>query len=99
MSAANPTDPIGCSVSSTELTAAGSRGSDAAINSHPTTWELSARMSSQPALGQLGTSRASPITTPASTQMTAETRVASNSGPASLRKSDPPWRSSSRKPT
>ena len=99
IAAAASTDPIGWSVSSSEVIAAGRRGSEIVIASQPMTCELNASSTSQPAPGQPGTSRASPITMPAAMQSTVAVAVASNSGPAGRRRSTPPRRSSSRKPT
>ena len=47
-SIASNTVATGCSVSTTELMAAGARGSAAAIRSHPSTWAVSASVSSHP---------------------------------------------------
>ena len=99
MSAASASVPIGWTVSRSDVIAAGSRGSVAPMINQPMTWELSASVISHHAPGQLGTSRASPMTRPAATQSTAATAVASHNGPAGRRRSAPPWRSISRKPT
>ena len=72
----------GWSVSSTDVTAAGRRGSEPVIRSHPTTCELNASSTSQPCSGHDGTKSTSPIAMPAMAQPTAATHVASNSGAA-----------------
>ena len=92
------TEPTGWIVSVTDVSAAGSRGSETAISSQPSTCEVSASVSSQPWAGQVGTRSASPITSPATTAATAATAVASNSGPAGRRRSAPAWRSTRMKP-
>ena len=76
------TDPTGWIVSVTDVSAAGSRGSETVISSQPSTCEVSASVSSQACSGQLGTRSASPTASPAITATTAATAVASNSGPA-----------------
>ena len=54
ISAASATEPTGWTVSSSEVIAAGSRGSEMMISSQPSTCELSASVISQPAPGQCG---------------------------------------------
>ena len=51
-------------VSVIEVSAAGSRGSETAISSQPSTCEVSASSSSQPWAGQAGTRSTSPIARP-----------------------------------
>jgi len=98
ISAARSIEPTGWIVSSTEVWAAGRRGSELAISSQPTTCELSASNTSQPCAGQLGARSASPTTSPAAIATTAATAVASKSGPAARRRSLPLERSSRMNP-
>ena len=87
----------GWSVSSTDVTDAGRRGSELVIRSHPSTCELSASSTSQPCSGQDGAKSMSPIAIPAAAQPIAATHVASNSGAAG-REPVPDWRISRMKP-
>jgi hypothetical protein len=92
------TEPTGWIVRIIEVSAAGRRGSEIEISSQPSTCELSASSSSQPADGHAGTMSSAPSASAASSDATAATHVASNSGPAGRRRSSLPCRSVSRKP-
>jgi hypothetical protein len=81
------TDATGWMVSTTEVMAAGSRGRLMLISSQPTTWTPSARRSSQPCDGQLGTSSISPSGSPTARVTNAAASDASKSGPAGRRTS------------
>ena len=98
MSAANTTEQTGWSVSETEVTTAGSRGSEIAIRSQPSTCELRASRISHPCADQLGVQSRSPLASPISAQPIAAAKVASSNGPAGPITPRPPWRSVSRKP-
>src|SRR3954470_13243398 len=72
------TEPTGCIVNRTDVSAAGSRGSDNEISSQPTTCELRASSTSHPCDGHDGTRSMSPMTSPATSENTAAAAVASN---------------------
>ena len=82
IAAAKSTAQTGCSVSETDVTTAGSRGSEIVISSQPTTCELSASRISQPCAEGDGVRSRSPTASPISADPTAAASVASNSGPA-----------------
>src|SRR2546423_4440490 len=75
IAAANKTESTGWRVSSTEVTAAGRRGSDTAITSQPSACELSARRTSQPCARNDGVRSSAPNATPKSAAPSAETAV------------------------
>ena len=72
----------GWSVSDTDVTTAGSRGSEIVISSQPSTCELSASRISQPCAASDGVRSRSPTARPMSAQPIADASVASKSGPA-----------------
>ena len=92
-------EPIGWIISSSEVNAAGSRGSDIVISIQPSTCDVSASVISHAAPGQTGTKCASPQITPMTLATIAAVSVMSNSGPAGRRRSTPPRRSNSSTPT
>jgi hypothetical protein len=94
--APRPTEAIGWIVRIIDVSAAGSRGSENVISSQPTTCEVSASVTSQPALGQVGARSSTPIARPNASEMTAATNDISKSAPAGRRRSIDPWRCTSR---
>ncbi len=94
---ANSTESTGWNVSSTEVSAAGSRGSVIEISSHPSAWELSASSNRYPCAFQPGVQSRLPQTSPIGIVASAQKRVASKSGPAGRRRSRLLSRRTSRK--
>ena len=82
----------GWSISTIEVSTAGSRGSDTEIRSQPSTCDDRARSTSQACDSRPGVQSMSPTTMPPSAENTAPLSVASNSGPAGRRSSALPWR-------
>ncbi|HSE81579.1 MAG TPA: hypothetical protein VLA87_07765 [Gaiellaceae bacterium] len=73
---AKTTESAGWSVSVTEVSAAGRRGSAAAIRSQPTTWDVRASRASQPCSGHVGRSSSSPRPAPTGSVTSAAESVA-----------------------
>ena len=97
-SIASTTAITGWSVSTTELSDAGTCGSAAVMSSQPSTCDVSARTSSQPAASHDVPKSSSPRSSPAGTITIADASVAWNSAPDERRASVEPARRTSRKP-
>jgi hypothetical protein len=91
--AARNTVLTGWSIRTIEVSTAGRRGSDTEISSQPSTCEDSASSTSQAWDSRPGTQSMSPTTIPPIAENSAPLAVASSKGPAGLRSSLFPWRS------
>ncbi len=95
--AARPRAATGWSSNSSEDTAAGSLGSDAVMNSHPTVWLVNESSSSHLSDGHGTSRRKPPNTRPSSSDPSAAVAVTSTSGPAICGVPAEVWRKMSRK--